>query len=175
MASDKMTEQEVNDLFEELFKKNYYGLLRFANITLNNHGGRYVSVSGRSEEAVQELFAFAWERREDLLKSKSMVGWLYEALHYKVLEMLNQDRLWTKRLLQVSEGITGVAGPSFQLKAELSDLLPTKDYELLRKLYLEGYTYDELCKEYGIKRSTLAMRVKRIKDRFIEQYEKDDK
>ena len=41
---------------------------------------------------------------------------------------------------------------------------------ILRKLYLEKYTYEELAREMGLKKSALAMRVKRSKERFVKQW-----
>ena len=41
-------------------------LLRCAEIALRTGGSWYVSVAGRAEEVVQELFAFAWEHQADL-------------------------------------------------------------------------------------------------------------
>ena len=48
--------------------------------------------------------------------------------------------------------------------------LTPEEYEILRKLYLEKYTYDELAREMGLKKSALAMRVKRSKERFVKQW-----
>ena len=93
----QMTEIEAQ--FELLYKTEYQGLLRYAAVTLRNHGSRYSSVSGRAEEAVQEMFAFAWENREKLLACESPSGWLYKSLYYKVLELLDEDRTWTKRIM----------------------------------------------------------------------------
>ena len=45
--------------FEALYRKLYPDLLRCAEIALRSGGGWYVSVAGRAEEVVQELFAFA--------------------------------------------------------------------------------------------------------------------
>lgn len=47
--------------FEALYRELYPDLLRCAEIALRSGGGWYVSVAGRAEEVVQELFAFAWE------------------------------------------------------------------------------------------------------------------
>lgn len=46
--------------FEALYRKLYPDLLRCAEIALRTGGSWYVSVAGRAEEVVQELFAFAW-------------------------------------------------------------------------------------------------------------------
>lgn len=71
--------------FEALYRKLYPDLLRCAEIALRTGGSWYVSVAGRAEEVVQELFAFAWEHQADLWSSASPTGWLYRVLRYKVL------------------------------------------------------------------------------------------
>ena len=53
---------------------------------------------------------------------------------------------------------------------EKPDRLTPEEYEILRKLYLEKYTYEELAREMGLKKSALAMRVKRSKERFVKQW-----
>lgn len=73
--------------FEALYRKLYPDLLRCAEIALRTGGSWYVSVAGRAEEVVQELFAFAWEHQADLWSSASPTGWLYRVLRYKVLEL----------------------------------------------------------------------------------------
>lgn len=54
--------------------------------------------------------------------------------------------------------------------AEITSILTPEEYEILRKLYLEKYTYEELAREMGLKKSALAMRVKRSKERFVKQW-----
>ena len=58
----------------------------------------------------------------------------------------------------------------FLLKSELADLVPEEDYLLLKRLYLDGDTYQELCRELGLKKSALAMKIRRIKERFLKEY-----
>lgn len=50
--------------FEALYRKLYPDLLRCAEIALRTGGSWYVSVAGRAEEVVQELFAFAGSIRQ---------------------------------------------------------------------------------------------------------------
>lgn len=159
--------------FEELFKTEYKGLLRYAASVFKRHGSQYVSASGRAEEAVQETFSFAWEERETLLSCSSPTGRLYKILYYKVMEMLDTDRTWAKRLMQISERAGGPESNDFQLKAELESIIPENDYRLLKQLYLGGYSYKELCAEYGLTKSALAMRIKRIKERIQKEFETD--
>ena len=172
VTEKKSEAAEEKPCFEDLFKAEYQGLLRFAAVTLRTRGSRYVSVSGRAEEAVQEMFAFAWENRADLYASERPVGWLYRALFFKILEILREDRAWMKRVMKMSEHC-GPSGESFHLKAELTSILSEEEYQLLKRLYLDGYTYTELCAAMGLKKSALAMRVKRIKERIMREYESD--
>lgn len=169
----KTSDTEEDRNFEALYRSNYAGLLRYATVILNSHGSNDSSVSGRAEEAVQEMFAFAWENREKLFSHASPVGWLYKCLYYKALGLLKEDRIWTKRILQISEPDGDSSEPDFRLKSEMTSIIPEDDYLLLRRLYLGGYTYEELCAELNLKKSALAMRIKRIKERFIKEYGSD--
>lgn len=61
-------------------------------------------------------------------------------------------------------------GASIQLRLELTGLISKEEHRLLSRLYVEGYTYEELAREMGLKKSALAMRVKRIKERILEEH-----
>ena len=122
------------------------------------------------EEVVQELFAFAWEHQADLWSSASPTGWLYRVLRYKVLELLKEDRFWRKHLIRAAGEMPASPEDDFQQRAEITSILTPEEYEILRKLYLEKYTYEELAREMGLKKSALAMRVKRSKERFVKQW-----
>ena len=164
-----------NEEFEQIYKEHYALFLRYATAIFNAHGSRYVSASGRAEEAVQEMFAFAWENQEEMFQAPSPIGWMYRCLAFKAQELLREDRLWAKRILQVSEQHSQQGERDFYLKAELETLISPEDYLLLKHLYLDGYTYTEVCKAMGLKKSALAMRVKRIKERFMNDYGTDQK
>lgn len=150
-------------LIEELFHSEYQKLVYYAATILDKYGAKYVSVSGRAEDVVQELFCLAWEKQDEILKSESPAGWLYKALTLKVREALREDRKWAKRLALIPNADGADTGQ--ELSEDWAKLLPKEDYDLLRKLYVEGYSYKELCAELGVKKSTLAMRVSRIKEK----------
>ena len=161
--------------FEQIYRENYESFVRYAATIFNAHGSRYVSASGRAEEAVQEMCAFAWENRGRMAAAASPLGWMYTVLQYKVRELLREDRLWMKRLLQISEQYSTEDSYDFRLKVELEDMMKPKDYQLLKLLYLNGYTYHEVGAAMGLKKSALAMRVKRMKEQFINEYCADEK
>ena len=126
----------LSEEFERIYQENYALFLQYAKAIFDAHGSRYVSASGRAEEAVQEMFAFAWEKREELFQSPSPLGWLYKCLAFKVQELLREDRLWAKRILQISEQHSEQGEHDFYLKAELEALISPEDYLLLKHLYL---------------------------------------
>ena len=170
MSPEELVDEQENVLLEELFHSEYQKLMRYATVTLKRHGAQYVCISGRAEDVVQELFCLAWEKQEEVLHSVSPVGWLYRAAWLKAREAVREDRLWVKRLTLITG--EAEAGEPPKPPEEWSRLLRPADYELLRKLYLEGYSYKELCAQMGVKKSTLAMRVRRIKERVQKNYEK---
>lgn len=102
--------------------------------------------------------------------SASPTGWLYRVLRYKVLELLKEDRFWRKHLIRAAGEMPASPEDDFQQRAEITSILTPEEYEILRKLYLEKYTYEELAREMGLKKSALAMRVKRSKERFVKQW-----
>ena len=53
---------------------------------------------------------------------------------------------------------------------ELEGLVSQEELELLKRLYLEGMTYEEMAAEENLNQNTLAARVRRIKLRFQKIY-----
>lgn len=154
--------------FEQIYRENYDEFLHYAENMLQSFGAYYVSTSGRAEEAVQEMAAYAWEHRDKMAESESPVGWMYRTLYFKIREFLREDRVWRKRMLLISEQYRDQDSYDFRLKTELQDLIPLKDYLLLKHLYLDGYTYSEVSAAIGLKKSALAMRVNRAKAQIRE-------
>ena len=127
-------------------------------------------VEGKAEEAVQEAFALAWEKRGELLSNPSPAGWLFRATWFKAQELLRDEYIWVKRLLRLSQQQTDQGQEDdFCLRLEMQSLLSEEEYTLLKKLYLDGYTYKELSREMGVGQSALAMRVKRLKARISKE------
>lgn len=169
MPPEGVVQTPEQEFFEALFRQEYHKLLRYATVILRKYGAKYVSDSGRAEDVVQETFKLAWKKRDELMKKEFPAGWLYMAAVCKAREALREDRAWVKRLALVQQA---PRTPQEQgLTSDLKQLLLQEEYDLLCKLYLEGYSYKELCAELGVKKSTLAMRVKRSKEKIQKKYE----
>ncbi len=126
---------------------------------------------GRAEEAVQEAFAIAWSKWEDLFASPNPAGWLYNTVNNVVRNMIRADQQWASRLLQAQAALSHQPfQPPPGADLELEGLVSQEDLDLLKRLYLEGMTYEELAAEENLNQNTLAARVRRIKLRFQKIY-----
>lgn len=168
--SNKRDDELTNQFVQDLFSREWKGLLRYAKIQLRNHGIPNIDIEGRAEDAVQELFCTVCDKADQIKKMETPEKWLYAALYYKLKEVIKEDRKWLKcwTALPIAENIE----PNVQLDDELLGIVKNEDYLLLRKLYIEGYTYKELCGELGISKSLLGVRIYKIKKAFREIYEK---
>lgn len=159
------TEDEYNEFFKQLFDREYPGLLRYASSILKSLDGSS-PVSSKAEDAVQEAFACAWKERKDVLASPEPVGWLYNALYYKILKLLRAENNWTKRLLKYEQYYIHHHEDHLSIEAELEGIVPKEDFDLLRRIYIDGYSYQELTAGLNTTKEALAVRVYRIKKKI---------
>lgn len=167
MAEDKNT--PIKAVYDHYFETYYKKLWRQAQRSLTQQTGR--KDPDRAHEAVQETFLIAWEKPKEFLGSLSPVGWLVNTMKYVVRNMVREDQRWNARLIKFQEYLDRDAvHPAPGADLELEGLIPPEELDLLKRLYLHGETYEELCEELGLKKSTLAMRVKKSKEDFREKY-----
>lgn len=149
--------------FTELYRRYFPILKRRAAKIIRSSGPGFVSIDSRAEEAAQEVMACAWAKLDEFLASPSPDGWLMTTFYYKMKELLRDDWRWNNRLelltVQQDEGYIDAIAPEISL----SGLLSEEDFWIFRKIYLEGYTYQELSRQLGMTKSALAMHVNRTK------------
>ena len=165
---------EDDRALSKIFHDNYRRIMRTAEKRLAHYG----FPADRAEDVVQDVFLTAIHHRESLFRHPNQTGWLIVVVYRKVDEFVRKENFWMRCVLDISEAAPFCGDDSFsigfRLRMELSDLIPPEDYLLLKRLYLDGYTYDELAAGMGIKKSALAMRVSRIKARFLAEYKKSE-
>lgn len=163
MSSREETQLEF---YERLIRTHHKELLRLASIWLYQRANDAVDF-GRAEEAVQETFTIAWEKREILMEHPKPIAWLNIALKNVIKNMVRDDQKWAECLLRVlAEQVQPAPGADL----ELEGIIPSEDMDILKCLYLYGETYEEICEDLGLKKSALAMRVKRSKELFRKNY-----
>lgn len=159
---------------EALFRAHYSKLIQYAQIILSRNA--QCKEPGHAEDAVQEAFAIAWAKREALFASPNPAGWLYNTVNNVVRNLIRADQQWAARLLQAQNQLSQLPfQPPPGADLELEGLVSQEDLDLLKRLYWEGMTYDELAEELGIGKSTLASRVQRCKERFRAAYQDAEK
>jgi len=165
MSKWKGTDKDTDAIFRDIFENEYEKMVGCAisYLALKNSGAQ---IKSKAEVAVQEMFALAWERRQEVLSCEKPIGWMYEAIGYKVKELLREENKWEKRLRRYKEFYIPPTGPHIELEFELGGIVPKEDLDLLYRIYVEGYSYQELCEEMNLTKAALADRVHRIKKKI---------
>ena len=144
MSSREETQLEF---YERLIRTHHKELLRLASIWLYQRANDAVDF-GRAEEAAQETFTIAWEKREILMEHPKPIAWLNIALKNVIKNMVRDDQRWAECLLRVpAEQVQPAPGADL----ELEGIIPSEDMDILKRLYLYGETYEEICEDLGLK------------------------
>ena len=156
--------EDLDAFWDSLYQEYYSALCRYAQAILIRYGHRD-NLQHRAEDIVQ---------RDAFLIKENRVAWLFRAVNFKVKEDERKNRDWVKRILKLEGTLSrNEMSEDFRLRYELEGMVPEDDFALLRELYIERRSYEELCAKYGLKKSALAMKIKRIKERFIKAYDQE--
>lgn len=159
---------------EQCFIRNYDMLYRLASHLLY----RYTNSSADAADIVQQAFLHAVDKWDTLSAHPEMDAWLTKTTrylcmnhirsHYSVLnkaskasrELLNQQpaaygKLYTGAVEQDTD--------AQDLLMLLEDQLSPEDFELIKALCLDHYSYQELSQQTGISEATLRVRLHRIR------------
>ncbi|MCL2200592.1 MAG: hypothetical protein FWB75_01400 [Oscillospiraceae bacterium] len=147
---------------EILFSEHYLSLLRHALSVLQDEH--------LAENAVQETFLIACEKIDMLFSHPNPAGALRLTL-VNVIKRIqaNQNK---KRMVPIDslkpETLSTV--DEVDLKTMYGNIVSSDELELIEKLYIKKYTYEELADELGEQVSTISMRVKRAKEKFRKNF-----
>lgn len=171
MSADRRIDPAEVAAFEEFYEANYKALIRYIMKILNSSGGSYRSLQERVLDISQETLLTAWARRDVLLSHPEPKRWKLTVAANKVKEALREENKWKKQLLSIAAPEPFSAERTFQLRAEMTDILQPEELDLLVWLYWDGYSYSEIAERLGVKKSALAMQVKRAKEKFQKNFE----
>lgn len=124
------------------------------------------------EDLTQEAFTILWEKQESFLASPNPIGWLYVTAANLARNQLRTQQRWPPAWPRWIRNFWRPADPR-PLEAgllHLEGVVAPEELDLLRRVYLEGYSYEELAQELGTKPNTLASRVSRIKAKFRKKF-----
>ncbi len=159
MAEPVLSPEEM-EILEQFYRAEYESVLRFATCTLHDEN--------LAQVAVQETIVVASRKCSDLTKSPRPVGWLYNVLKNVIRQISRERQTMLARFVELSPTTEPAAEmePSSHLDVNKND-----DLKLLNRLYVEGYSLEEIAKELGIRVPALKMRISRAKKRLRENPE----
>ena len=116
--------KDVLLFYEHIVRTQHKSLHRLAMVLLSQKDSTG-SIS-QAEDAVQEAFTIAWEKRETFYQHPNPAGWLTITLKNVVKNMVRADQRWAERLLQVPADSV-VPPPGADL--ELEGFVPPEDLD----------------------------------------------
>ncbi len=154
MFLDKNGNILIDVMYREMFKK----LWIYAKNQLED--------GGLAEEAVQEAFRIACEKKDRVLASENPRGWIMKALKYTILT-IKRERAVLNRLyiyLEIEEKTTEL--PDGNVDLMYSDLISEEDFEILKTVVLKNATIKDTADKFGITVTACKKRLERIKQRL---------
>lgn len=153
-----MTEQQ-NAFIDQMFLEMYQNLFEYA----------YAQFSDEflAEEAVQESFRIACQKPEDLCKSPNPKGWLKNVLK-NVISNMKRSQSTAKRILSDYYSLLwdtlSEDEASISIELLYSDIEKLDEFQLVKSMVLDGKTYADLSREWGVSVPTCRKRMQRARE-----------
>ena len=119
-------------------------------------------------DIAQDVFVWAWERRELLTQASSIRAYLYSAVRHRVIDHLRRERRVASWRMTVDDRTSGMGAPSTDpaSAAESSELdraiaaamaaLPPRTHQIATLRWHDGLTPAEIARVLGISVSTVS-------------------
>jgi len=147
-------------LFNNLYDRTAAGMMRYAKASF---GDEHLA-----EDIVQETFLVVLTTLEDVVAKPNPESWAWGIFKNIVKRTRTERYKISKRLMSIDDVNTDALQVIDELSPDISlgGVIADEDFTVLKKLYLEGYTYKDLANDYGISESAIGMRVSRAKEKF---------
>lgn len=122
-------------------------------------------------EVLNDSVLAVWDNIDSFDPSRSSFkNWCAGVARYKAIDALRKEiRHKSVDLDEVSPYLSTDDDISIDETEEILKVLDEKDREIFRKLFIEGYSYDDLAKVYDISKAGLYNRVARGKKKIKEE------
>lgn len=151
--------------------KEYNHCVRHLGDDLYRFALRYANFSAAAEDAVQDVFADLWERRDEVEFSGAK-GWLIRALYRRLVDLHRHDAV--VRQAQVAHDEEYRQHEHFELKDALAKALaslPEQQRMLVLLRDLEGYEYAEMARLTGLSEQQVGVYLFRARKQLKKQLE----
>ncbi len=151
---------QQNEAIEQLYRKNYAILMRYAVSKLKN--------SEQALDAVQETFQIACIKVESVLTSPNPTGWLFLVLKNVMRNMAAKQRRLDNTFVPVEEIDTLKGAQDVELKLEdlYGGVVNPEELQLLQMVSVDGYTIAEAASELQITTEACKKRLQRARAKF---------
>ncbi len=151
--------------------KEYNHCVRHLGDDLYRFALRYANFSAAAEDAVQDVFADLWERRDEVEFSGAK-GWLIRSLYRRLVDLHRHDTVvWQARVEHDEEYCQH---ERFELKDALAKALaslPEQQRMLVLLRDLEGYEYAEMARLTGLSEQQVGVYLFRARKQLKKQLE----
>lgn len=144
----------INELYHTLYKF----LVIYANSSLNN--------KALAEEAVQEAFAIACSKLDQVCRSPNPKGWMVNTTAFVVKNIEKRQRRARRIIADIADYRPElVAAPEqpLDLRLQYGDLAETKEFKLIYAMAVEGKSLLTLADELGISVDACKKRAERAR------------
>lgn len=154
MGNSIPDEEQITKLYQEMYGR----MVAYASSVLGDRN--------LAEEAVQDTFCIFCRKTEDVLRHESPQGWLMRTLQ-NVMRNMQRHRAAMNRLimasLQVEDLDELLVYDEEDVDLLYEDLSAQTDFQLLKRVVLDGCTMLEAAEEYGITVEACKKRIQRIR------------
>ena len=157
--SRKLTSDEQNFILA-LYKIEYENLCKYAD--------KMMKGSLAAEDLVQDTLIIACRKIDELIKHPKPGAFLMDTLRKNIYNYCNVRDNLSKFLVDIPiedwiNNYPDTKFPEDDLDLLYGDLAKTKEYEILKKFAVDGYSHKEIAKQYGISINTCKQRIYRAK------------
>lgn len=126
-------------------------------------------------EVLNDSVLAVWDNIDSFDESRSSFkNWCAGVARFKAIDALRKEiRHKSVGLDEISNYLESENEIDIDESAEILKVLDEKDREIFRKLFIEGYSYDDLAKVYDISKAGLYNRVARGKKKIKEEIQNE--
>lgn len=146
-------------LLDKLYREQFTKLFLYARAALQD--------PNLGEEAVQDTFRIACDKAEQLIASESPPGWLMNTLKHVISNMeRSRSSLYSylQNAVEYNDDIFDGKSEESNIDLLYHGFVSDVDFELLKRIVIDKYTYLEAANLLGISLEACKKRVQRIKN-----------
>ncbi|MFI1772400.1 RNA polymerase sigma factor [Thalassobellus citreus] len=158
-------------VYRNFFNKNYEDLVIYAN--------GYLFDKPASEDVVQEVFIYIWEKSHKIEIESSLHGYMYTMVRNRCLNFLKSLKI-TDNFNALEFNVNLITEHVFDSASEenkkivyhqilkIVDTLPHRMQQVVKLKFLHNYKYNEIAQELGVSVNTVKTQLKRAKLKITE-------